>query len=139
MKLQDAYASETGALGPWKLIGYVGPGTANENGSATTVFTYKGAKVASKTTCTDGYTWDEDAGLCKDKDGNKGATTGSSIDNGWVAHNNTQLNDCAPGDHWDVSAKIGLASSNTGSVTYSHSGLSTECEQLTPQFANIGR
>ena len=145
MKLQDAYAAETNALGTWTVIGYVGPGTQAKDaatgaitGSSTPAFTYSGGATVSNTTCTTGSKWNgtKCAGEGENPDG---TVTGSAITKGWIAHNNAQLNNCAPGDHWDVSASTGTTADNTGSVTYTHTVLTADCEQLTPQFANIGR
>ena len=143
MKLQDAYTAETGALGAWKTIGYVAPGvadTANGKGT-TTAFTYSGGKVTSQTTCSEGSTWNASLEKCKSstEGGADGSVLGAEIEKGWVAHNNTKLNECNPGDHWDISAKVGTASTNPGAVTYVKSELPTECDQLTPQFGNIGK
>ena len=137
----DAYAAETGALGAWKTIGYVAPGVADtSNGKGTTTaFTYSGGKTDSKPTCSDGFQWKADKKKCLDKDENEGAVTGDEIEKGWIAHNNTKLNECDPGDHWDISAKVGTASTNPGAVQYVKSELPTECDQLTPQFGNIGK
>lgn len=77
MKLQQAYASESNAIGGFKLIGYETPGT---NG-VTTNFTYTGAVGATETTTDD----TEDA---------------------WKAEANVALNDCAKTSTWDIKATI---------------------------------
>lgn len=135
VKLQDAYAAETNALGAWKTIGYVAPGTADTtNGTGTTTaFVYSGGKTAPTNTCEGTI---PEGKAC----GDAGTTvSGSSITKGWIASNRAKLNECNPGGHWDISAAIGTASNNTGSVAYSKTALATECEQLTPQFSNIGQ
>ncbi len=135
VKLQDAYAAETNALGAWKTIGYVAPGTADTtNGTGTTTaFIYSGGKTAPTNTCEGTI---PEGKVC----GDAGTTvSGSSITKGWIASNKAKLNECNPGDHWDISAAIGMASNNTGSVAYTKTALATECEQLTPQFSNIGQ
>jgi prepilin-type N-terminal cleavage/methylation domain-containing protein len=134
VKLQDAYASETSAVADWKTIGYVAPGKVDTSAGTgtTTAFVYGGGKVQATNTCSG----DVPEGK---KCGDTGTSaTGSSISKGWTASNIAQLNECAPAAHWDISSAIGLAASNTGSVSYTKTALSTECKQLTPQFENIG-
>lgn len=77
MKLQQAYASESNAIGGFKLIGYEAPGA---NG-VTTNFTYTGAVGATETTTDD----TEDA---------------------WKAEANVALNDCPKESTWDIKATI---------------------------------
>ena len=77
MKLQQAYASESNAIGGFKLIGYETPGTSGK----TTNFTYTGAVNATETTTAD----TEDA---------------------WKAEANVALNDCPKTSTWDIEAKI---------------------------------
>lgn len=133
MKLQDSYASESGMLGTWKLIGYIAPGT---NGK-TTSFEYLGGTTEATTTCASG-TYNKDKGGCFDEE-QATAATGSSLTKGWIAKNVVKLNDCAPAENWDISATIGTAAANTGAVAYSKTELSAECQQLTPNFALIGK
>ena len=122
MKLQDAYVSESNKVGSWKLIGYVAPGAkkAEEEGS-TTNFAYKAGNP--------------------DVSGNATAITSyASATKVWGAANIVALNECAAqtdaaldAAHWSISIK---ANSNGNSVTYT---ASTDCDQLTPTFENIGK
>lgn len=80
MKLQQAYASESNAIGGFKLIGYETPGA---NG-VTTNFTYSGAVNATET------------------------TTAATPD-AWKAVANVALNDCAKSSTWDIKASIAAA------------------------------
>ncbi len=76
VKLQDAHAAETGAVGTWQMIGYIAPGTKNGAESYTTnVFDYTNSFA--------------------------GATGGTTMVNalrddteGWRATAKTALNDC---------------------------------------------
>ena len=77
VKLQQAYASESNAIGGFKLIGYETPGA---NG-VTTNFTYTGAVGDTETTTEE----TEDA---------------------WKAEANVALNDCAKTSTWDIKAMI---------------------------------
>lgn len=118
MKLQDAYASETAALGTWTLIGYVAPGAkASDGTSSTTNFTYSGGTTVPATTCATGTL--NSASKCEvtAEDGTKsdGTANGSSLTKGWIATNVAQRNDCSPAANWDVSASIGLSTSNKDS------------------------
>lgn len=135
MKLQDAFASETGALGNWTNIGYVMKASAS--------FTYEGDKVDAEVTCAEG-TYDKTAKKCqKDGEGDDAgkkietAVSGAAITKGWVAKNTAKLNDCDPGENWTISGTIGTAAANTGAVSYSSTIGSAACEQLTPSFAKI--
>ena len=137
MKLQDAYVAETNGLGTWVVIGYKEPGGTN--------FTYAGGNVEPATTCANGGTYNATTKKCIEKDAETGADkdgtiTGSSITEGWTAENKVKLNDCDAGVNWKISAATGLASSNTGSVTYTNViGDEANCGGLTPHFKAIGQ
>ncbi|WP_308604173.1 hypothetical protein [uncultured Fibrobacter sp.] len=132
MKLQDAYASETNALGKWVAIGYKAPGGTN--------FTYAGGDVSPATTCATGGTYDAVTGKCKNAEGTEVAATGSSITDGWTAANTIKLNDCPAQVNWKLSAAVGLAASDNGSVTYTQTIVDeTNCGGLTPNFKAIGK
>ena len=77
MKLQEAYASESNAMGGWKLIGYQAPG----NNKVTTNFTYSGAIDET------------------------GSTTTTTPD-AWKAAANVALNDCAANSGWSIQTAI---------------------------------
>lgn len=120
--LQEAYASEANKIGSWKLIGYVAPGAtkAEEEGS-TTNFAYKAGNpdVNGEATAISSYGSDKKV---------------------WGAANIVALNECADQSsatldnaHWSISIK---ANSNGNSVAYT---ASTDCDQLTPTFENIGK
>ena len=113
VKLQEAYASESNAVGGWTLIGYQAPGSSVASGGKTTNFTYTGAL-----------------------DGNS-TTTAASTASAWKAAANVALNDCPSGSSWDIAAKMEAA---TGRVSFDAS-LSAEakCLTLTPNFKLIGK
>jgi len=77
VKLQDAYVSEANAVGSWKLIGYVAPGsTSASTEGATTNFGYLAASPAAN-----GET--------------VAISTFSSATKVWGVRNLVALNDCA--------------------------------------------
>jgi hypothetical protein len=82
VKLQQAYASESNAIGGFKLIGYEAPGA---NG-VTTNFTYTGAVDAT-------------------------ATTTDETPDAWKAEANVALNDCPKTSTWDIKATIASTTS----------------------------
>lgn len=124
VKLQDAYAAETGAVGKWANIGYIGPGTkgATAGTSNTTVFDYI----------------DNFAGTAD------GSTMIGSLEDdthAWEAKNKTALNDCAIQSSWTVKLSMGSASGNGSAVLYTAAAPDTngDCGSLTPNFTNIGK
>lgn len=115
--------SESNKVGSWKLIGYVAPGAkkAEEEG-ATTNFAYKAGNP--------------------DVDGDASDITSfKTATKVWGAANIVALNECETqaktagldDAHWSISI---TANSNGNSVTYT---ASTDCDQLTPTFENIGK
>ena len=112
VKLQEAYASESNAIGGWTLIGYQAPGTSVASGGQTTNFTYTGALNGNSTSTTD-------------------------VTNAWKAAARVALNDCAKDSEWRLKTKI---ASSTGVVTF-EATLSAEstCLTLTPNFKLIGK
>lgn len=125
VKLQQAYISEAVAVGNWQIIGYKGPGE-NTKGSATggdksgtTNFKYADAETYVNNTV--------------------------ALDNteraGFVAANQAKLNDCAAksGDasssnyNWKVTVK--KSTSSEGDAVFTST---TNCTELTPNFAKIG-
>ena len=121
VKLQDAFASESGAVGNWANIGYIAPGAKN-GGSAesysTTVFDYDNKFTGA----------------------NQGTTMvnalGSSFVDAWEAKAKTALNDCPINSVWHVK----IAAAGTGAtVKYQASidGTGVECSSLTANFKNI--
>ena len=136
--MQDAYVSETNALGKWSNIGYAAPGGTN--------FTYAGGDVAATNTCPSGYTASEDDGKspCYKSDDKGNVVTSpasdSKITDGWTAQNNVKLNDCPAQVNWKISAVTGSSATNTGSVTYTPTIVdATNCTGLTPNFTSIGQ
>ena len=119
VKLQQAYISESVAVGNWSVIGYKGPGTntnASGNGaavSATNNFSY-----------TDASGWTENT-----------KALGSTAVVGFSASNKAKLNDCAPAANWTISVTAGSAA---GEATFTPSTLGAECTQLTPNWKQIG-
>ena len=123
IKLQDAYVSESNAVGSWKLIGYVAPGAASAaTEGATTNFGYlAGSPAVDATSAT-------------------AITSYSSATKVWGARNLVALNDCAEqktaalaNANWTISI---TANTNGNSVSYT---AATNCSQLTPSFDKIGR
>ena len=124
VKLQDAYASETGAVGSWKLIGYIGPGAKDENNDkkySTNVFDYT----------------DEFSGK------NENTTMVGLLDGkgvGWKAEAKTALNDCAIKSTWDLklnAAGTGDAVAYTATITPAGTSKEEDCKSLTANFKNI--
>jgi prepilin-type N-terminal cleavage/methylation domain-containing protein len=109
VKLQEAYASESNAVGGWTLIGYQAPGASGK----TTNFTYTGAL-----------------------DGNS-TTNDASTPNAWKAVANVALNDCAKGKFWAIAANMN-ATKGTVSFTASLDD-EANCLTLTPNFKLIGK
>ncbi len=125
MKLQQAYISESVAIGNWQIIGYKGPGKEDAAGTATggakshtTNFEYSDAA--------DGYT------------GNTVALASGKT--GWNAKNRAQLNDGPSDVNWTVETTA--ASGSAGEVTFTaaikSANLAT-CTALTPNFNKIGK
>lgn len=114
MKLQDAYVSESNAIGSWKLIGYVAPG-AQTSGTAgtTTNFKYEMGSVAA------------DASVL---------LTGT-LGQVWKATNVPALNDCTANNCvWELHVKAG----STGDGVEYGTKVPTNGAPLTPTFAKIG-
>lgn len=120
VKLQEAYASESGAVGNWANIGYIAPGTKGTDAEhySTTVFDYEN----------------------KFSGANSGTTMvnalGSTFVDAWEAKAKTALNDCPINSIWHVK----IAAAGTGAtVKYQASidGSSVECSSLTANFKNI--
>lgn len=125
VKLQDAYAAETGAVGTWGNIGYIGPGTKGSTAgtSNTTVFDYK-----------DNFTGTANGSTML---GSLGDNT-----NAWEAKNKTALNDCTIQSSWTVKLSKGSSSANGSAVVYTSAAPDAaggNCSSLTPNFVNIGK
>ena len=126
MKLQQAYISESVAIGNWQIIGYKGPGAEDAQGTAaggakshTTNFEYTDAASA--------FT-------------NNTATLNASGVTGWSAKNVAQLNDCPAAINWTV--KTTAADGSAGEATFAAEINSTNlasCTALTPNFDKIGK
>ena len=112
VKLQEAYASESNAMGGWTLIGYQAPGSSVASGGATTNFTYTGAIAGN-------------------------STTTIATDHAWKAVANVALNDCAKGKYWSIRAEM---NNDKGTVGFTSSlEDETNCLTLTPNFKLIGK
>ena len=124
VKLQDAYASETGAAGSWKLIGYIAPGAKDKESTektkySTTVFDY-----------TDEFKGDKD---------NTTMVANLSENFGWKAEAKTALNDCGIKSTWEMRmnpAGTGDAVAYLAKIVPA-TGDSTDCASLTANFGNI--
>lgn len=57
MKLQEAYASESNAIGGWTLIGYQAPGSSGTT-TTDTKDAWKAAANVALNDCPSGSTWD---------------------------------------------------------------------------------
>lgn len=113
--------SESNAVGSWKLIGYVSPGsTSASTEGSTTNFAY----TAGEDLAVAGDT------LAITTMGTEGKIT-------WQAKNRVALNDCAVADDnvWTITTK---AATNGNSVTYA-AAVADNCSQLTPSFDKIGK
>ena len=120
MKLQQAYISESVAIGDWGVIGYKGPGdNTNASGnavatSATNNFTYTDASSG----------WNNNTIAL-----GTGAT-------GFSASNKAKLNDCEAAANWTIAVSEGSAA---GEANFTPSTLSANCIQLTPNWKQIGK
>ena len=137
MKLQDAYAAESNALGTWKVIGYSMPTSSQFNyveGTSLEVTCSSGTIKTDKSGCED----------TKDSDGKvtaPGVVGSSKNDEAWTASNIAQLNDCVAGKNWVIAAEVsvaGTSTTNAGSVQYTPSVSGDGCTALTPNFTKIG-
>ena len=126
VKLQDAHAAETGAVGTWQMIGYIAPGAKQNNSSeeySTTVFDYTNKVFTGA---------------------NNGTTMVGNLSAviGWTATAKTALNDCKIGSHWDITMQKsgeGASVKYTASTTdLGGSANNSNCTSLTANFANIG-
>ena len=109
LKLQQAYVSESNALGGWKLIGYSGPGESkNATSTQTTNFEYYGGIGATTT-----------------------ATT-ATVD--WTAKARIDLNECGKNSTWTVEATPGDGGAVTFAVDMSDED---NCTALTPSYCKI--
>ena len=118
VKLQDAHAAETGAVGTWQMIGYIAPGGKNNPESYTTnVFDYTNAFKGSGTTGTTMVN-----ALADDTEG-------------WRATAKTALNDCPISSYWYIEMSKG----GTGATVKFAAKISDDanCKPLTANFGNI--
>ena len=122
VKMQQAYISEAAAVGNWKIIGYVGPGTTktatNTNGTGGAV------------TNTTNFEYSEGTGYVANTAAAASGFTGFSVKNVIV------LNDCtSAAGNWTVSttASVGDTDATFNAV------VATDCKALTPQFEQIGK
>ena len=127
VKLQDAYASESGAVGSWKLIGYIAPGAKDKDSKdkakySTNVFDY-----------TDEF-----------KGADKNTTMVANLDDyteGWKAEAKTALNDCGIQSTWALTMK---AAGNGDALSYKAEidakgtdASEDDCLSLTANFKTI--
>ena len=112
VKLQEAYASESNAMGGFKLIGYQAPGSSTTNGGQTTNFTYTGSIDANS------------------------SQTADATD-AWMATGRVALNDCPIGAKWEIKTTI---AASTGVVSFDATlDHPNDCTTLTPNFTKIGK
>ena len=122
VKLQDAHAAETGAVGTWAAIGYIAPGTkTNSESYSTTVFDYTNSFTGANNNTT-----------------MVGAL--SAATEGWRATTKTVLNDCKIASYWWIKFnKTGDGASVSYEADVTTSGTAkTDCTSLTANFTNIG-
>ncbi|WP_294986828.1 type IV pilin protein [uncultured Fibrobacter sp.] len=122
VKLQDAHAAETGAVGTWAAIGYIAPGTkTNSESYSTTVFDYTNSFTGANNNTT-----------------MVGAL--SAATEGWRATTKTALNDCKIASYWWIKFnKTGDGASVSYEADVTTSGTAkTDCTSLTANFTNIG-
>ena len=118
VKLQDAYAAETGAAGKWENIGYIAPG----------------AKTSSESYNTNVFIYEN-----KFNGANSGSTMvnalGSTFVDAWEAKAKTALNDCPINSIWHVK----IAAAGTGATLKFQASIDggTACSSLTANFTNI--
>ncbi|PBC74246.1 hypothetical protein SAMN02745108_00266 [Fibrobacter intestinalis] len=122
VKLQQAYVSESVAIGTWSVIGYKGPGH-NTNASEAT------GGASSKTNY---FEYKDATGYS----GNTVALTGSSSVVGFTATNIAKLNDCEQSSSWTITVAPGTAA---GEATFTPNTLGQDCLQLTPNWNQIGK
>lgn len=123
VKLQQAYISESVAMGTWGVIGYKGPGEedtksglAGGGKSHNTNFEY-----------TESQTFTNNTTALTDSD---------KI--GWNAKNKVKLNDCADAINWQV--KVKKSDLSEGDATFTSVVLNqSTCLALTPNFEKIGK
>jgi prepilin-type N-terminal cleavage/methylation domain-containing protein len=112
VKLQEAYASESNAMGGFKLIGYQSPGSSTATGSTTTNFTYTGSIPANSSQTSD-------------------------ANDAWRASTRVSLNECNSSSFWNIATKIATTS---GVVSFTPSISDPgNCTVLTPNFTSIGK
>ena len=124
MKLQQAYISESVAIGNWQIIGYKGPGEEKNHGttgggaqSETTNFTYEDAAS--------GFT-------------NNTVALATGI-TGWSASNRANLNDCTAGTNWTVATAKASSGSEGDAEFTAEVATTSDCTSLTPNFSKIGK
>ena len=112
VKMQQAYFTETNAIGGWTLIGYKAPGDNDQ----TTNFKYSGVVGKAESETTD--------------------QTGA-----WKAQNRVNLNDCAKDtDHWTVDVAFTTGDKDlTFTSTVDDAASTANCSSLTPSFELIGK
>ena len=126
MKLQQAYISEAVAVGNWQIIGYKGPGD-NTKGTAT------GGDKSGTTNFkyADGATYV-----------NNTVALNTTEQVGFVVANQAKLNDCsakagdASSSNWNWKVTVKKSDASEGDATFT---ATTNCTELTPNFAKIGK
>ena len=123
VKLQQAYISESVAIGDWGVIGYKGPGDEDVKSDLT-----GGGK--SHTT---NFEYTESQTFV-----NNTVALGSSDIIGWNAKNLAKLNDCASAINWQVKVKENTNSAGDAEFTATVLNQAT-CLALAPNFEKIGK
>lgn len=124
VKLQDVFATETGAVGNWSKIGYVGPGyMESTTKSVTSYFDYEDLFATASGI---------NAGTIEI--GNVTAAT-----NAWSAKSKIALNECPNQSEWTVSVKSGHAAEGSIVEYAATNPDNSGCEELTPKFPRISK
>jgi hypothetical protein len=115
VKLQEAYFSESNAIGSWTMIGYKAPAAQSAADSISTTGTNFNYSQQGTYTA--------------------GTMTTASATALWQAKNSVVLNDCAVDNNnvWQIKGTISSAI-----VTFQGS-VSNACKPLTPTFDKIGK
>ena len=123
VKMQQAYISESVAIGDWGVIGYKGPGDEDVKSD----LTGGGKSHTTNLEYTESQTF-----------ANNTVALGSSDIIGWNAKNLAKLNDCNPAINWQVKVKENTNSAGDAEFTATVLNQAT-CLALAPNFEKIGK
>lgn len=121
--MQQAYISESVAIGDWGVIGYKGPGDEDVKSD----LTGGGKSHTTNLEYTESQTF-----------ANNTVALGASDIIGWNAKNLAKLNDCNPAINWQVKVKENTNSAGDAEFTATVLNQAT-CLALAPNFEKIGK